>query len=1335
MTGRMKRILKPQISIILLFILIILLFPNFALATEEETERDTTIIESIQILPAYSEDENADSIPSFTYKQNCYDYSIYVTSNDSVVIIAKLKSYEANKYYYTLKTNDQVQHSWATGADFNCYPITAQRFRVGESPISQTDYPVGETNDLVFDIGTSENGQELSIIEQYTFHVYRLPRIVSLGAVDADGNELAILPKIDSSYNDSNRKYTDKEFSAYVPTDDFVLSIDYSSDAIQCFIGGSTEPIATTSGGKVSIPLKCTDYMVPGKQFADIPIRLKNVNDGIENEYHFIAIRDSSSKPVIIQNIENIQCDKNSAINLEITVSESSDAVTTFQWYCSKDGVNYSALNGEVSTAYNPPTEYASTCYYYCLVSNTVKLGDYTYSITTKSNIARVKVNLNYVSEPIIVLQPGKQYPMVFYNRVFFVAYSNYTYSIGVPFDPLYLTIIEGNEEGVVYDDSSISFFYNDTQSTENAVELNMSPHQYSGITTNRADGTRECQRGYTPIGGLPVGEWYVFAVITARSEENPDLTASIVTDYVKFTYNAVDVGLSGTGTETDPYLLQTADDFASLKLLVDNGISFGDTYFKMTADIELPSDWKAMGVAFPTESETLPFSGILDGDGHTLSYGKGSEPLFNYVRYAVVKNLNLYGEEINGSGLVNYSSHEYDTTAITIENVTLKSGSSTLKSGFVSGGWTYTNLFVLRNCTVEEGVVIGYAKDQDNIGSFVGGLVGTVDGCTSGATVYGISNVGGIVGVKSNSMGAFSVKNCAFTGNIVATGDYVGGIVGNGYNSESAPNTLAVVIENCYAAGTITGNNYVGGILGAEYGLEQAWDNGIGYIRNNHFAGAVTANASFGIRGGIVGYMRSLNKNTIIENNYYLDTCGADSGIGKVIHVDTDAVDYGYHNGVFYYNTAKDDLDAIKLVVDGADDPYMSVTKTNQNRSDDPLGADADKLTKAVTAAELADGTVVNLLNQSETSFHNWEQGEKYPELSDEPIPYLLTITGDYQKEYYIGDELSTEGMAFTLTYSDGKTKTVNAGELSFSGFDSSKQGECIVVAAFGAVSASFKVTILKKDAEGITVYFTLLGDDLHNSDTDGNVHTLAAGNLQTWITRTAYTLDGNATVLDLIREALAENGMSITETEQLGTVYIPSVTRNGTELGEFDNGTNSGWLYTINGKDSSLGVAQQFLSDGDEIVFHYSDDYTKEDYSMGWTGTIDNQSGSAAKVTVTDAKTGTVTVDCTLACAVIGQKADGSYALLPASVSGNTVTFDASAYTKVIVRIKGDITGDGKVDDSDTLLMKQLVAGIKEPDAITALLLDITGDGKINSSDTLKMKRIAVGLDSLAW
>lgn len=31
----------------------------------------------------------------------------------------------------------------------------------------------------------------------------------------------------------------------------------------------------------------------------------------------------------------------------------------------------------------------------------------------------------------------------------------------------------------------------------------------------------------------------------------------------------------------------------------------------------------------------------------------------------------------------------------------------------------------------------------------------------------------------------------------------------------------------------------------------------------------------------------------------------GANKGLGKVVHVDTNAVPFGMNNGVFYYNTA----------------------------------------------------------------------------------------------------------------------------------------------------------------------------------------------------------------------------------------------------------------------------------------------------------------------------------------------------------------------------------------------------------------------------------------------
>ena len=75
----------------------------------------------------------------------------------------------------------------------------------------------------------------------------------------------------------------------------------------------------------------------------------------------------------------------------------------------------------------------------------------------------------------------------------------------------------------------------------------------------------------------------------------------------------------------------------------------------------------------------------------------------------------------------------------------------------------------------------------------------------------------------------------------------------------------------------------------------------------------------------------------------------------------------------------------------------------------------------------------------------------------------------------------------------------------------------------------------------------------------------------------------------------------------------YVDSVTFGDITLAEFDNGTKSGWMYTLNDKHPLLGVAQQFLDDGDSIVFHYTDDYTVEEGSEDW----DDDHIAAGKVT----------------------------------------------------------------------------------------------------------------------
>lgn len=149
----------------------------------------------------------------------------------------------------------------------------------------------------------------------------------------------------------------------------------------------------------------------------------------------------------------------------------------------------------------------------------------------------------------------------------------------------------------------------------------------------------------------------------------------------------------------------------------------------------------------------------------------------------------------------------------------------------------------------------------------------------------------------------------------------------------------------------------------GGEYWIEQCWENGIGMIKNNVFYGSLTA--TDGKTGGIIGWMSSLNRYNEIENNYYYDANGCTTPIGGVEHIDTSTHKLGMgDDGIFYYDTSRDSLDDIKDFVDAEDKGtsdwnYTSVSKTNCNRNDDPMGADKDKLGMAVTTEQMTDGTV----------------------------------------------------------------------------------------------------------------------------------------------------------------------------------------------------------------------------------------------------------------------------------------------------------------------------------------------------------------------------------------
>ncbi|MDE7307729.1 MAG: bacterial Ig-like domain-containing protein [Lachnospiraceae bacterium] len=621
-----------------------------------------------------------------------------------------------------------------------------------------------------------------------------------------------------------------------------------------------------------------------------------------------------------------------------------------------------------------------------------------------------------------------------------------------------------------------------------------------------------------------------------------------------------VGLNLAGDGTEENPYKLTNTEDMQRLNDVVASGQSAEGICFEMTADITLPSDWKPIGVTIDGTDDIkrgdnlYAFSGTINGNNHTVTVPEGGLPLLGYVKGAKVCNLNIYGKKIAGYGLVNnLEGVGLSGSSVIIDNVTLKSGSSTLKSGLLGANIT-TNGFAgcsagftatVRNCTVEKDVIIGYEKDQRMIGSIAGRMQGTVENCKSFAEVYGTSYVGGIIGTRDNAMGICSVTDCEFGGVVEASDNHAGGIIGGAYSNGTAPNGGRITVMNCLSDGRITGKDKVGGIMGADSYVLQSW--GQNTFKKNKFNGTVKATDGSYV-GGVIGYLGSLNKYDGFSANYYSGACGAENGIGFVQYIDTSCETHETESGAIYFDTSVEMPD------------IKGIPKANHNRTDDPLGADAVMLT--------------------------------YSDDNTDLIATELTIDGEYKTSYLIGEQLDFSGMTLTVTYHTGDTKEITTDDIEIQNYDSNKRGTQTVNLVYQGISVQIEVTVLKPASENITVYISVLGDTNHGSDTK-DVHTLADGNLTSWMEKKTIEADVNATVLDVIEKAIEGEGIII---ENPSGNYITSLTRNGTELAEVANGANSGWMYTLNGMHSRLGVSEQYLEEGDEIILHYTDDYTRE-------------------------------------------------------------------------------------------------------------------------------------------
>ena len=982
--------------------------------------------------------------------------------------------------------------------------------------------------------------QSGNILQEIQVPIYYKDHLSSLTLYDSWGKEIS---------TDLADSLEDQEINVEVPENSQFVDLNGSSDTWGSIaenlelISIENAEFENVSGHVRFIP----DWKKYDEYEAVIILKKDEKRCISEDTVYTIHIKpgETDYTPILTDNREPngvgiMQGEKAEPFIVQASVLQENEGKLSYQWYvsssASSDIKDYDKIENAVENSYTINTTQPQYYRYYrCLVSYEIN----THLYTATSNVFSARVYPHVADKPVILQQP-----------------KDTTYVKGIPItEKLEIVVQKSNEFGVK---TEYQWYQNRVNSTQDGILI-------SGATENT----------YSPeIKETGITYYYCKVKTNILAYINGDgvkiSSEEICSDIACVTVTEAPLPWEGNGSESSPYLLKTASDVEALRDKVNTeGFSFENTYFQLTEDITLPTGWKPIGVTKDgrkdlKNGENLnAFSGIFDGNNHTVIVPEGGLPLFGYVRNTRIRNLNIYGKKIAGYGLVNnFEGVGLSGMAVEIDNVTLKSGSSTLKSGLLGANKTMSpyagcsSAFeaTVRNCTIEKDVVIGYDRNENEIGAIAGRMQGTVENCVSYAIVYGTSYVGGIIGTRDNAMGNCSVIGCKFYGTVEASGEVAGGIVGGGYDNSTAPNGCKITINSCSAEGSITGSDKVGGILGGDLYVAQTWNNCTYTFKNNSFTGKVQATkADAAYVGGIIGFYDSLNRIDDITNNYYAKDCGADKGIGFVRYIDTNCLTHETASGATYVNTEKETTSCPKVEGCG--------WQTGYNRTDDPLGADQEKLVSTEGLRVYVDS---------------------------------LELTGDYRTEFYLGEDLDLSGMKVVAVISDGTRQELSLTDLTIEGYNKDKRGEQKLKISYKEAFVELTVKVLKKDAGTITVSFTLLGDSVHGSAKEDQEHTLRKGNLDTWIAAKDYTIDGNANVLELLKEVLSKNGMSCRTLRD--ETYIAGITKDGQELAEFSNGQNSGWMYTLNGIHPDLGVKEQYLEDGDEIVFHYTDDYTLE-------------------------------------------------------------------------------------------------------------------------------------------
>ena len=173
----------------------------------------------------------------------------------------------------------------------------------------------------------------------------------------------------------------------------------------------------------------------------------------------------------------------------------------------------------------------------------------------------------------------------------------------------------------------------------------------------------------------------------------------------------------------------------------------------------------------------------------------------------------------------------------------------------------------------------------------------------------------------------------------------------------------------------------------------------------------------------------------------------------------------------------------------------------------------------------------------------------------------------------------------------------------------------------------------------------------------------------------------------------------------------------------------------HTLDG-DYSFALTVDVATDDTFIALDWEGSIVTGTVTIGMLSEEDfsNLTKGLATIEYTTPTAGDFTVSCTSPCIVIITDGTGeSIALSATGISDDTYSYTLpSSYDTtqgITVAVRGDITGDSRVNTTDARVIMLVKAGSRVLTDTEKLIIDITGDNKVNTSDARMIMLIKAG------